>query len=195
LPEDIAEDVYFPNSGMVSIVSTTEDGSAVEICMVGNEGLVGIPAILGIDAAPYFSKVQIPGDAIKMKASVLRNEFNKGGSVQYMLLRYIFLLISQFSQSAVCNRFHTVEKRLCRWLLIAHDRVKVDEFKLTLESISQMMGMHRPNLSAVAGALQRAGLISYQRGKLIILDRKGLEATSCECYKVVKDKFDQFLTA
>jgi CRP-like cAMP-binding protein len=191
--EDHIDHVYFPTSGIVSLVSLTAEGEAVEVAMVGSEGMVGIPVVLGFDTIPWRAEVQIAGDGIKMSAEVLRNEFNRGGSLQVLLHRYMYLLIIQLSQSAVCNRFHKVGERLCRWLLVAGDRAQSDEFNLTQEHISLMMGSHRPSVSVAARSLQEAGLIRYNRGQIAIVDRQGLEACSCECYTIVKDKFRQLV--
>ena len=192
MPDDHIRYVYFPIKGMVSLVSITGGGDTIEVAMVGNEGMLGIPVVLGGDTTPYQAEVQIAGDGLKMKAHVLRDIFSQGGTLQELLLRYTNLLIGQLSQSAVCNRFHTVGQRLCRWLLVARDRVDSDNFKLTQEYLSQMMGSHRPNVTVAARTLQEMGLINYNRGQISILDRQRLEAYACECYSVVKERFDEF---
>jgi CRP-like cAMP-binding protein len=188
------EYLYFPNRGMVSLVSLTEGGSTVEVGMVGNEGIVGVTAILGASSSPYQAEVQVTGDAFKMKADVLRTEFNRSSVLHEMLLRYMYVLIVQLSQSAVCNRFHKVEERLCRWLLVTRDRVKASEFQLTQQDLSHMIGSHRPSVTVVANALQKARLIRYNRGLVTLLDEAGLESSACECYRLVKEKCDHFYT-
>ena len=193
IPNDVIHHVYFPNSGMVSLVSLTEEGSTIEIGMVGNEGVVGITVILGTDTIPYQAEVQIPGDAIRIRATILLEEFNRGGEFQKVLLRYTGVLIAQLSQSAVCNRFHTMKERLSKWLLVSRDRAKSSSFRLTQDDLSHMLGTYRPNVTAVARMLQNEGLINYSRGRMMILDEGGLESAACECYQVVKDSFDKFI--
>jgi len=192
---DLIRHTYFLNSGMGSLLALTQGGATVEIAMVGNEGMLGIPVVLGVQKTAYRIMVQIPGDAMRIKADVIRAEFKRGGELQGLLLSYTHALITQISQSAVCNRFHTVEKRLCRWLLIAHDRVEGDTFHLTQEIISFMMGTPRTAVTMAAGTLQDAGLIRYKRGKITIIDRHGLEDAACECYLIVAQTLDDFLAA
>ncbi|MGB9181616.1 MAG: Crp/Fnr family transcriptional regulator [Pyrinomonadaceae bacterium] len=185
---------YFINNGMISLLSMTEDGSTVEVAMVGNEGAVGLPVILRNNKTPYQIMVQIPvQSALRIKSGALRNEFDRGGKFQDLMLRYTHVLFTQISQSAVCNRFHNAEKRLGRWLLITNDLVKEDTFLLTHEIIGHMLGTPRTGVTMAAGALQREGLIRYARGKITILDRPGLESVACECYQVIKEGFDHFL--
>jgi CRP-like cAMP-binding protein len=186
---------YFLIAGMVSLLSVTEDGRTIEVGMIGHEGLVGIPVILGISIAPYRTTVQIPASALRIRADRLRGEFNRGGTLQAMLLKYTHTLITQLSQSAVCNRFHTAEERLCRWLLISRDRVHSNTISLTQETISQMLGVPRTGVTLTAGLLQQNGLIRYRRGKITILDPRGLEDTACECYRVIREEFEHFLAA
>jgi CRP-like cAMP-binding protein len=185
---------YFLNSGMGSLLSFSQSGATVELAMVGNEGMLGIPVILRVQKTPYRIMVQIPGDALRIKAHVIYAEFKRGGELQDLLLSYTHTLLTQFSQSALCNRFHTVEKRLCRWLLTIHDRVEGDTFHLTQEIISYMLGTPRTAVTMAAGTLQDAGLIHYKRGKITIVDRSGLEETACECYGVVAESLDHFLS-
>ena len=192
---DLIEHAYFLNSGMGSLLALTQDGTTVEIAMVGNEGMLGIPVVLGVHKTAYRIMVQIPGDAMRIKADVIWAEFKRGGKLQDLLLSYTHALITQISQSAVCNRFHTVEKRLCRWLLIVHDRVEGNTFHLTQEIISFMMGTPRTAVTMAAGALQDAGLIRYKRGKITIIDRHGLEDAACECYTIVAQSLKDFLAA
>lgn len=185
---------YFPNTGMISLLSTTESGATVEVALVGQEGVMGIPPILRINTTPYEAMVQISSEAFRVKADSLVKEFDRGGKLQKLILRYTHVLLTQISQSAVCNRFHTVEKRLCRWLLIARDRVDSDYLDLTQEIIAHMLGTPRTGVTMAACTLQKQGLIRYARGKITILDRAGLEAGSCECYRIFKEEFDRFLT-
>lgn len=181
------DDVYFLNSGMVSLLSTTEEGNIIEVGMVGNEGMIGIPIIMGARVTPYEVIVQAQGTAMKIRGDLLRAELHNRGKLQDLLLHYTYSLILQLSQSAVCNRFHSVEKRLCRWLLTTRDRVKSDNFRLTHEFMAHMLGSRRQGVTESANALQKAGLITYNRGYLTILNSKRLELTSCECYKIIKD--------
>ncbi len=190
---DLIQHAYFLNSGMGSLLALTEDGATVEIAMVGNEGILGLPVILRTHQTPYRIIVQLPGDALRINAQVIFSEFKRGGKLQDLLLGYTNALITQISQSTVCNRFHTIEKRLCRWLLIAHDRVEGDTFHLTQEIISYMLGTPRTRVTMAAGLIQEAGLIRYKRGKITILDRAGLENMTCECYRIVADSLDSFL--
>lgn len=195
---DLGDDVrnaYFPLNGMLSMLSITEDGSTVEVAMVGNEGLTGLPLILKTQRMPFRVMVQLPGNAMVMKGNVLREEFNRGGNFQVMLLHYAHTLVTQIAQSAACNRFHSVEKRFCRWLLIARDRVKTDTIHLTQEIISQMLGVPRTAVTMTAVRIQKMGLIRYSRGKITILDRKGLESVSCECYRIVAEEIEHLLVA
>ena len=192
---DTVRQCYFPMSGMCSLLSTTEGGETVEVSMVGNEGLVGIPAILEVSTTPYRMMSQIAAEAMQIRAEDLRREFNHGGRLHSLLLRYTHALLCQISQSAVCNRFHTVEKRLCRWLLVTRDRVHSDNIPLTQEFLSHMLGSPRTHVTATAATLQRENLIRYKRGRITITDPPRLEATSCECYRVVKAETEAFLRA
>lgn len=192
---DVIKYVYFLNSGMGSLLALTQGGATVEIAMVGNEGMLGIPAILGHHQTPYQVMIQLPGDGLRIKTDVIRAEFKLCGVLQDLLLNYTHALITQISQSAICNRFHTIEKRLCRWLLIAHDRVDGDTFHLTQEIISFMLGTPRTAVTMAAGTLQDSGLIRYKRGKITILDRSGLEEAACECYGIVAESLNHFLAA
>lgn len=185
--------VYFPTTSVVSLLYTMEDGTTAEMGLTGNDGVVGVALFLGGETTPNRAVVQIGGAALRMKATVLQEEFARGGPFQRLLLRYTQALITQISQTAVCNRLHPVEKRLCRWLLLSHDRVRSDELLMTHEFISNMLGGRRESVTAAAGRLQDAGLIDYARGQIKILDRKGLEATACECYRIVRDEFDRLV--
>ena len=192
-PNEPIDYVYFPKSGMISLVNITEDGRTVEAATVGNEGMVGIPVFLRTDRMPGQAIVQIVGNALRMKADVFKREVLPGSQLYNLLLRYTQALLNQISQSVACNSLHSVEQRCCRWLLVTHDRVKADQFSLTQELLSQMLGVRRASVSEVANTLQKQGLIRYSRGKMTILDRQGLESASCECYRVVKQECDRLL--
>jgi CRP-like cAMP-binding protein len=185
--------VYFPTTSIVSLLYTMENGSSAEMGLAGNEGVVGIALFMGGGTMPNRAVVQSAGGAIRMKAKVLQDEFARGGEFQRLLLRYTQALITQISQTAVCNRLHSVEQQLCRWLLLSHDRVKTDELIMTQGLIADMLGVRREGVTVAAGRLQDLGAISYVRGHIRILDRARLEATVCECYRVVKDEFDRLL--
>ena len=187
--------IYFPTNSVVSLLSGMEDGTTAEMGLAGNDGVVGVALFLGGNTTPNRAVVQIAGGAYRMKAKLLQEEFARGGPLQRLLLRYTQALITQISQTAVCNRLHSVEKRLCRWLLLSHDRVKSDDLLMTQEFISNMLGGRRESVTVAAGRLQDAGLIHYARGRIKIRDRKGLEAAVCECYRIVKDEFDRLLGA
>ena len=185
--------VYFPNDAMISYLSGTAEGESVEVCVVGNEGVVGIAALLS-DSTAFRAVVQVPGSAVRISREVLRREFKRGESLHRVLLHYTNALLIQVAQTAVCNRLHSVEQRLCRWLLLTHDGVRSAELLLTQEFIANMLGGRRESVTKAAGRLQKAGLIRYVRGHITILDRQGLEAASCECYQVVKTEFDRLLS-
>ncbi|HEV2861871.1 MAG TPA: Crp/Fnr family transcriptional regulator [Pyrinomonadaceae bacterium] len=187
------EHIYFPTTSIVSLLYVMENGASAEMGMAGNEGLVGVALFMGGNSMPNRAVVQNAGGAVRMKAQVMRNEFARGGAFQSLLLRYTQALITQMSQTAVCNRLHAIEQQLCRWLLLIHDRMDSDELVMTQELIANMMGVRREGVTAAAGRLQEQGLISYVRGRIQILDRRGLEAAVCECYKVVKDEYDRLL--
>jgi len=186
--------IYFPNNGMISLLSATETGATIEVAMVGSEGVVGIPVVLKINKMPYEAMIQITTDAVKIRAEALKEEFDRGGRLQELMLRYTHVLLTQVSQSAICNRFHTVEKRLCRWLLIAHDRVKTNTLDLTQEIIAHMLGTPRTGVTMAAVSLQRAGMISYSRGKIEILDRPKMESMACECYRIIKGEVETYIS-
>jgi len=184
---------YFPIVGLLSLLSTTETGSTLEVAMVGIEGMVGLLTILRKDLIPYEVIVRITTEAFKIRAEALQEEFDKGQMLQDGLLRYLNVLLTQISQSTICNRFHTLEEALSRWLLIVQDRLNSNILDFTQETISHALGVPRTGVTMAAGALQKAGLISYSRGKIVILDRPRLEARSCECYRIVHDELDNFL--
>lgn len=185
--------VFFPTTSIVSLLYTMENGSSAEMGLTGNDGVVGIALFMGGGTMPNRAVVQSAGEAIRLKAKVLQDEFARGGKFQHLLLRYTQALITQISQTAVCNRLHSVEQQLCRWLLLSHDRLKTDELIMTQELIADMLGVRREGVTVAAGHLQDAGAISYVRGRIQILDRQKLEETVCECYQVVKDEFTRLL--
>jgi len=185
--------VFFPTTSIVSLLYTMENGSSAEMGLTGNDGVVGIALFMGGGTMPNRAVVQSAGGAIRMKAKMLQDEFARGGRFQQLLLRYTQALITQISQTAVCNRLHSVEQQLCRWLLLSHDRIKTDELIMTQELIADMLGVRREGVTVAAGRLQDSGAISYVRGHIKILDRQKLEDTVCECYLVVKNEFDRLL--
>ena len=190
---DRVADLYFLESGMASLLSTTESGSTVEVGMVGNEGFVGSALLLKTNRMPYRSMMQIAGEAIKIKAQPVLDQFERNLDFRNLLLRYLHLILTQVSQSALCNRFHTLEARLCRWLMISREITNSDEIPLTQEVIAQMLGVARTGVTMTAGVLQQSGLIRYRRGKITILDREALANASCECYRVVRQELDRYL--
>ena len=185
--------VFFPTTSIVSLIYTLENGATAEIGLTGNDGVVGIALFMGGGTMPNRAIVLSTGDAIRMEAKVLQDEFALGGEFQRLLLRYTQALITQISQTAVCNRLHSVEQQLCRRLLLSHDRLKADELIMTQELIAGILGVGREGVTVAAVHLQDAGAISYVRGRIKILDRQILEETVCECYRVVKDEFDRLL--
>ncbi len=185
--------VFFPTNSIVSLLYTMKNGAGAEMGLSGNDGVVGIALFMGGGTMPNRAVVQSAGSALRMKAKVLQDEFAQGGKFQRLLLRYTQALITQISQTAVCNRLHSVEQQLCRWLLLSHDRVKADELIMTQELIADMLGVRREGVTVAAGRLQDSGAIRYIRGHIKILDRQKLEQTVCECYRVVKDEFDRLL--
>ncbi len=187
------EYLYFPTTSMVSLLNTLEDGMTAEVGLTGNDGVVGIALFLGGDTTPNQAVVQIAGKAVRLRASIVQGEFKRGEAFQQVLLRFTQALITQISQTAICNRLHSVEQRFCRWLLLCQDRIKTEELKMTQELIANMLGGRRESVTVTAGRLQDAGLIRYVRGHITILDRPGLEATVCECYGVVKTEYERIL--
>ena len=185
--------VYFPTTSILSLLYVMEDGASAEIAIVGNEGILGISLFMGGESTPSRAVVQSAGHAFRLKAALLKNEFGRFGPTMHLLLRYTQALITQMAQTAVCNRHHSVDQQLCRWLLLSLDRLRTNELSMTQELIANMLGVRREGVTEAAGKLQNAGLISYQRGRITVLDRPGLEARSCECYQVVKTEFDRLL--
>ncbi len=187
-PGERIEYCYFPTDSVVSLRYTMLDGMTAEMGLVGNEGVLGVTLFLGGESTCSRALVPIAGDALLLPAKLLREEFAHAGQLQHLLLRYTQVLITQISQTAVCNRLHSVEQRLCRWLLLCHDRRNRSELLMTQELIANMLGGRRESVTVAAGHLQDAGLIHYCRGRITILDRVGLEAAACECYRVVQDE-------
>ncbi len=187
------EFVYFIETGVGSLVNTIANGDAAEVGTIGNEGVVGLPFLLGDDRAPTSVYVQVPGAGVRMKAGRFRKELARSASMRAVMLRYVHALFNQVAQSAACNHFHSIEQRCARWLLMTHDRMHSDEFLLTQEFLAMMLGVQRTGVSVAAGALQRAGLIRYRRGIVTVLDRRGLQRRACECYGVSKREFDRLL--
>jgi CRP-like cAMP-binding protein len=186
--------VYFPLSGIASLVTTMEDGATVEAATVGNEGMIGLPMFLETGTASIEAFVQIPGDALRMKASAFRTLIQGGGALADVIQRYTQVLLRLIAQSAACNRLHSLAQRCARWLLMSHDRVDGDSFLLTQEFLSQMLGVRRATVTIAAGELRRAGLIRYRQGRIEIVDRRGLENVTCECYPVIRREFDRLAT-
>ena len=187
--------VYFPTTCILSLLYVMEDGSSAEIAVVGNEGILGISLFMGGETTPSRAVVQSAGYAYRLRSDLLKNEFGRFGPTMHLLLRYTQALITQMAQTAVCNRHHSVDQQLCRWLLLSLDRLATDELAMTQELIANMLGVRREGVTEAAGKLQAAGLISYRRGTITVLDRPGLEKRSCECYQVVKTEFDRLLPA
>ncbi len=185
--------VYFPTSAIVSLLYVMEDGASAEIAVVGREGIVGISRFMGGESTPSRAVVQSAGKGFRLKASVMLEEFNRASSVMHLFLRYTQALITQMAQTAVCNRHHTLDQQLCRWLLLSLDRLPSNELVMTQELIANMLGVRREGVTAAAGRLHKAGLIDYQRGRITVLDRAQLELRTCECYAVVKKEYDRLL--
>lgn len=192
-PNEPIDYVYFPKSGVVSLLTIMQNGEAVEVATVGNEGMVGLPVFLEADSIPGKAFAQIPGDAWRMSADAFKEQVSPGSPLHDLLQRYTQALFNQIAQSAACNRLHSVEERACRWLLMTHDRVGEDFFPLTQEFLAHMLGVRRPTVSTVASILQKAGFISYSRGKITILNREGLESASCECYEIIRAEFERLV--
>jgi CRP-like cAMP-binding protein len=192
-PGERIRHVYFPNESVVSLLTAVTAHSPLEVGLVGSEGLAGISVFMGVDASPHRAIVQGAGTAMRMKASALRKESDHVGSLHRLLHLYAHSLLTQVSRAAACNRFHEVGARLARWLLMTGDRLGDDEFRLTQDFISNMLGVRREGVNKSAGVLQQKGLITYSRGRIRILDRVGLGSVSCECYGLLKDEGDGYL--
>ena len=186
--------VYFPTTSIVSLLYVMEDGASAEIAVVGNEGILGISLFMGGETTPSRAVVQSAGYGYRLRSQLLKQAFDRGGPVMHLLLRYTQALITQMAQTAVCNRHHSVEQQLCRWLLLSLDRLSSNELAMTQELIANMLGVRREGVTAAAGHLQRAGLIRYSRGHITVLDRPRLEQEVCECYAVVKKEVDRLLS-
>jgi len=186
--------VYFPTTSIVSLLYVMADGASAEIAVVGNEGILGISLFMGGETTPSRAVVQSAGYAYRLRSQLLKEEFNRTGAVMHLLLRYTQALITQMAQTAVCNRHHTVEQQLCRWLLLSLDRLDDNQLNMTQELIANMLGVRREGVTQAAGHLQSAGMIRYSRGHIAVLDRPKLEKAVCECYVVVKKEFDRLLT-
>jgi CRP-like cAMP-binding protein len=185
--------VYFPTTAIISMLYVMEDGASAEIAIVGNEGILGISLFMGGESTPSRAVVQSAGFGYRMRAQFLKSEFERYGPLMHLLLRYTQALITQMAQTAVCNRHHTVDQQLCRWLLLSLDRLASNELTMTQELIANMLGVRREGVTEAAGKLQEAGLVKYSRGKITVLDRPRLQARACECYQVVKKEFDRLL--
>jgi CRP-like cAMP-binding protein len=187
--------VYFPTTSIVSLLYVMENGASAEIAVVGHEGIVGISLFMGGESTPSRAVVQSAGQGFRLQANLMLQEFNRAGPVLHLLLRYTQALITQMAQTAVCNRHHSLDQQLCRWLLLSLDRLHSDEIVMTQELIANMLGVRREGVTEAAGHLQEAGLIRYRRGRITLLDRARLEARTCECYAVVKREYDRLLPA
>jgi CRP-like cAMP-binding protein len=185
--------VYFPANSIVSLLYVMADGASAEIAVVGNDGVVGVSLFMGGETTPSRAVVQSAGVAYRLPGSVLKEEFRRGGATQQLLLRYTQALLTQMAQTAVCNRHHSVDQQLCRWLLLSLDRLSSNELAMTQELIANMLGVRREGVTEAAGKLQAAGVIRYSRGRITVLDRPALEAQACECYAVVKQESDRLL--
>ncbi|MGC0075997.1 Crp/Fnr family transcriptional regulator [Ralstonia pseudosolanacearum] len=185
--------VYFPTTSIVSLLYVMENGSSGEIAIVGNEGVIGIAIFMGGETTPSRAVVQSAGAAYRLSARILKQEFIRAGAMQRLLLRYTQALITQMAQTAVCNRHHSIDQQLCRWLLLSLDRLPSNELRMTQELIANMLGVRRSGVTEAALKLQTAGLIRYSHGTIEVLDRPGLECRVCECYAVVKREFDRLL--
>jgi CRP-like cAMP-binding protein len=185
--------VYFPTTSIISLLYVMEDGASAEIAIVGNEGILGVSLFMGGDTTPSRAIVQSGGQCYRLKSQMLKKEFGRFGPMMRLLLRYTQALITQMSQTAVCNRHHSVDQQLCRWLLLSLDRLQSNDLSMTQELIANMLGVRREGVTEAAGKLQKAGLIEYRRGRISVRDRPGLENRVCECYRVVKTEFDRLL--
>jgi CRP-like cAMP-binding protein len=194
-PLDPAQYAYFPVSGLISVVSMMADGTSVEIGMCGREGMYSISAILGEDTPFQSAMVQLAGRALRLKTHLLRREMHAEDALQKLLLRYTQAFVCAVAQSAACNRLHFLEQRCARWLLACHDRADTDTFPMTHEFLAMMIGVRRPGVSLAAHSLQEKGLITYSHGTMTVLDRQGLEAAACECYRVIQDECDRLWAA
>jgi CRP-like cAMP-binding protein len=187
--------LYFPTNSIVSLLYVMADGASAEIAVVGNEGVIGVSLFMGGETTPSRAVVQSAGHAYRLPGELLKEEFTRGGVMQHLLLRYTQSLLTQMAQTAVCNRHHSLDQQLCRWLLLSLDRLQSNELVMTQELIANMLGVRREGVTEAAGNLQKDGLIRYSRGRITVLDRPSLEARTCECYAVVKREYDRLLPA
>jgi CRP-like cAMP-binding protein len=185
--------VYFPTDSIVSLLYVMADGASAEIAVVGNEGVIGVSLFMGGETTPSRAVVQSAGHAYRLEGALLKEEFTRAGAMQHLLLRYTQALLTQMAQTAVCNRHHSLDQQLCRWLLLSLDRLPSNELVMTQELIANMLGVRREGVTEAAGHLQEAGLIKYSRGRITVIDRLGVEARTCECYAVVKKECDRLL--
>jgi CRP-like cAMP-binding protein len=185
--------VYFPVDSIVSLMNVTADGASAEIAVVGNDGVVGVSLFMGGETTPGRAVVQSGGQAYRLEGALLKSEFGRAGAMQHLLLRYTQALLTQMAQTAVCNRRHSLDQRLCRWLLMNLDRLPSNDLVVTQDLIANMLGVRREGVNEAARKLQRAGLIQYSRGRIVVLDRAGIEARTCECYAVVKKESARLL--
>ncbi|MBT8446459.1 MAG: Crp/Fnr family transcriptional regulator [Gammaproteobacteria bacterium] len=190
---DTLRHVYFPTDSIVSLLYVMENGASAEISVVGNEGMIGVALFMGGESTPSRALVQSAGTAWRLSGQRLKDEFNRHGTLMQLLLRYTQALLTQMAQTAVCNRHHTIDQQLCRWLLLSLDRLRDNHLTMTQELIANMLGVRREGVTDAAGKLQRLGVIEYSRGRITVLDRKTLEHLSCECYEVVKKESDRLL--
>lgn len=192
-PDGLVDAVLFPEGGMVSFIAALDDGDRIEVGIAGREGMVGLPLVFGDDRSLVEARVQMKGEALRIGATAFRAAMAESTPLRELLLRYALAFHAQVTLTAACNARHPIEQRLARWLLIAHDRAGADEFVMTHEFISGMLGVRRPGVSLAAGILQKAGLIHYARGRIAVIDRRGLEAAGCECYRTVQHEFERLL--
>jgi CRP-like cAMP-binding protein len=190
-PNEPIKYVYFPNDSMNSVIATTQDGQCAEVGVIGREGICGVDVLMGVDSTSNENIIQLPDGALRIRTETIRAEFKRGGAFQELALLYIHALMMQISQTALCNRLHSVEQRLARWLLMCHDRSATDELTLTQDFLSTMLGVNRPTITTSAIVLQGGGFIKYRRGLITILDREGLEDFACDCYEVVRHEYDR----
>ena len=192
-PNQPISHVYFPCSGVMSMITILDDDTMIEVATVGNEGFVGVPIFLGATSMPGQAFCQVPGEAFRMEVGAFQRASESVGELREVLRRYVQGLFNQIAQSAACNRVHSIDERCARWLLMTHDRVGADTFPLTQEFLAQMLGVRRTGVSAAASILQKAGYVRYSRGVMTITDRAGLASAACECYRVVQDEYDRLL--
>ena len=185
----VQDHLYFPTTAVISLLYVTEDGSSTEIALAGREGAVGVALFMGGSSTPNRAVVQSAGKSLRARADIVRQQFSRGGAMQRLLLRYTQALFAQMSQTAVCNRHHSLEQQLCRWLLLSLDRLDSNELKMTQQLIADMLGVRREGVTAAASKLQKGGAIKYSRGKITVLDRNELEGCVCECYEVVNKEY------